>query len=169
MNRLILPSLLAWLATCATGPAQVHIGYGPASRIARTADIPGRNVPGQCLPFARGLHARLQAAGFRSQIIEYSYACPWLPTAADAPCAALSHAVVAYEDEGRTYIADNQSWAPTWVPKASPVTMAQRFSGIQVAVRGARIMPTEDLRRPPQEMIGRRLYAGRSMPLLASH
>jgi hypothetical protein len=113
----------------------LEIGYGPATQIARDPSLPGRNMPGQCLVFARALNARLQAAGIPSRLIEYRYDGPVM--------GASSHAVVAYEEHGRTYIIDNQSWAPTWVREDSLAAMAQRFSGPYVAVLGARVMPEE--------------------------
>ena len=123
--------------------SEIRIGYGPAGNIARAPDLPGKNVPGQCLPFARELHARLQAAGIPSAIINYAYAADSrLGGPLDAP---LSHAVVAYEDRGRTYIMDNQSPAPVWVQKTTLAGMTQRFSGPSVAVLGAKIDTGRDV------------------------
>lgn len=132
---------LALSAPLARG--EIRIGYGPAGNIARAPDLPGKTVPGQCLPFARELHARLQAAGIPSAIITYAYAADSrLAGPLDAP---LSHAVVAYEDRGRTYIMDNQSPAPVWMQKTTLAGMAQRFSGPAIAVRGARIENERDV------------------------
>jgi len=123
--------------------SEIRIGYGPAGNIARAPDLPGKNAPGQCLPFARELHARLQAAGIPSAIITYAYAADSrLAGPLDAP---LSHAVVAYEDRGRTYIMDNQSPAPVWVQKTTLADMTQRFSGPSVAVLGAKIDTDRDV------------------------
>ncbi len=130
-----LSAPLAW--------GEIRIGYGLAGNIARAPTLPGKNVPGQCLPFARELHARLQAAGIPSAIITYAYAADSrLAGPLDAP---LSHAVVAYEDRGRTYIMDNQSSAPVWVQKTTLAGMTQRFSGPAIAVRGARIENDRDV------------------------
>ncbi len=117
---------------------EVRIGYGPASQIARAGDLRGRNRIGQCLPFARALQARLQAAGIRAKIITYAYEGGVAP-GENPPGLPQSHAVVAYEEGGRTYIMDNQSWSPKWIRDATAVEMAQRFSGPGVAVLGAKV------------------------------
>ena len=51
-----------------------------------------------------------------------------------------SHAVVVYQDGDRTYMMDNQSWTPQWIHNASPVQMAQQFSGINCSVKMARVI-----------------------------
>jgi hypothetical protein len=126
---------------------EVRIGYGRAAQLARASDIPGKNVPGQCFQFAQALHARFRAAGIRSKIITYGYEPDVMPFAGvcpSSPATPRCHAVVAYDDEGRTYIMDNQCWAPVWVRDASAIEMMQRFSGLDVAVRSARVVPDAD-------------------------
>jgi hypothetical protein len=170
--------LIGWaifFAACASERGGgVRIGYGSASRIARDPDIPGRNVPGQCLPFACALQARLQAAGVRSRIIEYNYELSPVPVGdlsglpprdSHNP---LCHAVVAYQEEGRTYIIDNQSWTPTWVREAAPVEMAQRFSGLAVNVLGARTLFPSDDQRPASTAGRRKVSRERLSPIAPS-
>jgi hypothetical protein len=133
---------LTLVLTAPLARGEIRIGYGPAGNIARAPDVHGKNIPGQC-PFARELHARLQTAGIPSAIIIYAYAADSrLAGPLNAP---LSHAVVAYEDRGRTYIMDNQSSTPVWVKKTTLAGMAQRFSGPAIAVRGARIENDRDV------------------------
>lgn len=54
-----------------------------------------------------------------------------------------SHVVVIYNDGGRTYAMDNQSWTPRWVHDAAPMQAAQQFSGIDCSVKTARVLPEE--------------------------
>jgi len=63
-----------------------------------------------------------------------------------------SHAVVAYEDGGRTYIMDNQSWTPQWVRGGAPIQMAQLFSGINADVKVARVVRDSGLQLMPSEI-----------------
>ncbi len=144
---LILGIAASLLPACApqTRIGSVRIGYSKAGRIAKDMSLPGKGVEGQCLPFANALHQKFAAAGIPSKIIVYHYTPLSSPVAYDdfnrALCsdarnlnAPRTHAVVAYNDDGRTYIMDNQSWYPTWIHDASPTEMAQQFSGMDLHV-----------------------------------
>ena len=118
----------------------IRIGDTTATRIAKDTTVPGKGVMGQCLPYAHALYARFCAAGINSKILIYRYHGFSAPATGGTRCAAGSHAVVAFEDRGRIYIADNQSWLPKWVQKASPATMAQQFSGRNLSVASAHVV-----------------------------
>ncbi|WP_131989107.1 hypothetical protein [Chthoniobacter flavus] len=128
----------------------IRIGDTPAARIAKDASIPGKGKQGECLPFAIALQKKLQAAGVPAQVVVYGYETGGVPTVGTdgeisaqpvgGAAARASHAAVVYEDRGRTYMMDNQSWTPRWIHNASPVQMAQQFSGINYSVKMARVM-----------------------------
>jgi len=129
----------------------VRVGDTPARRIAKDSSITGKGVDGLCLPFARALHAKFQAAGIPSRIVCFRYetlpipaelvfnpsVCPTIPERGGVTG---EHAVVVYEDEGRTYVMDNQSWQPKWIHDSSPESMSQQFLGMDVAISGARVV-----------------------------
>jgi hypothetical protein len=118
----------------------IRIGDTSAARIAKDAHLPGKGVPGQCLPFAAALHGKLQAAGIPSEVLVYGYEATPGPGMAVSAGKRGAHAVVLYQDGGRSYVMDNQSWAPQWLHEAAPLQMAQQFSGIACNVRVARMM-----------------------------
>lgn len=137
-------------AACMAGG--IRIGDTPAARIAKDTSIPGKGKPGACLPFAVALQKKLEAAGIPSRVIVYGYESGGVPIPdAGGEIAAQpvlgegpgrgSHAVVVYDDGGRTYVMDNQSWTPQWVRNATPMHMAQQFSGINTSVKIARMLP----------------------------
>jgi hypothetical protein len=141
----------ALLSACASSPTGgVRIGDTPARRIAKDSAIPGKYVENQCLPFANALHAKFQAAGIPSKVISFSYETlptpreiifeprPF-PSVNDRGGLAGAHAVVVYEDLGRTYVMDNQSWQPKWIHDGSPTEMAQQFGGMDMKVGDARV------------------------------
>lgn len=128
-----------------------RVGDTRARQIAKDLSITGKGVEGLCLPFARALHAKFQAAGIPSKIVCFRYttlAVPIplvenpsvFPSVAEQGGTAGEHAVVVYEDEGRTYVMDNQSWQPTWVHDSSPTSVSQQFSGMNVAIAGVRVL-----------------------------
>ena len=142
--------LLAVGVSCYAG--SIRIGDTRAARIAKDTHIPGKGQAGQCLPFAQALHQRLQAAGIHSQVVVYGYESGGVPIPIDGGEITAqpilgegpergSHAVVVYDDRGRTYVMDNQSWTPQWVRNATPMHMAQQFSGINTSVKIARVLP----------------------------
>lgn len=63
------------LVTAFTLPAwgTLRMGNTPARRIAKDMSLPGQGVDGQCLPFARALHARFRSAGIPSKVIVFRY------------------------------------------------------------------------------------------------
>jgi hypothetical protein len=152
LNLLALMALL--MPACSTfRNADIRIGDTPAARLAKDVHITGKGVPGQCLPFAMALHKKLEAAGIPSRVIVYGYETSAVPgmsfaggMSAEMPNRG-AHAVVAYDDGGRTYVMDNQSWIPQWVHTAAPLQTAQQFSGINYNVRMARVVGDESLLR----------------------
>ena len=136
----------------------IRIGNTAASRIAKDTSIPGKGKPGECLPFARALQKKFQAAGIPARVVVYGYeqgGVPAVTTSGDIYAQPTgtgadrgSHAVVVYEDGGRTYVMDNQSWTPQWVRNASPKEMAQQFSGINCSVKMARVEDGDGVSTP---------------------
>lgn len=138
----------------------IRIGDTPAARIAKDTHIPGKGKAGQCLPFAQALHHKLEAAGIPSRVVVYGYESGGVPVPGAGGEIAVSpilgdgagrgsHAVVIYDDGGRTYVMDNQSWTPQWVRDATPIHMAQQFSGINTSVKMARVLPEQ---RAPRDV-----------------
>lgn len=142
-NALALTAVL--MSLCSSLHAlDIRIGDTRAARIAKDSHIVGKGVSGQCLPYATALHEKFQAAGIPSQVIVYGYEASAAPgVAGPSGPGRGAHAVVAYDDGGRTYIMDNQSWTPKWIHTAAPLLMAQQFSGINANVRMARVMSDE--------------------------
>lgn len=132
----------------------LRIGDTAAARIAKDSSIPGKGKVGQCLPFAMALQKKFAAAGITSRVVVYGYEAGGVPTtdatgdvsaqpAFGTAAGRGSHAVAMYDDGGRTYVMDNQSWTPQWVHNAAPTQMAQQFSGINTSVKMARVVPLE--------------------------
>jgi hypothetical protein len=140
--------------TCVAG--DIRLGGTTAVRIARDASIPGKGKAGECMPFALALQKRFEAAGIPSRVIVFGYeqaGVSMITVYGDVEAqpsgqgaARGSHVMVVYDDGGRTYAMDNQSWTPRWIREATPVQMAQQFSGVQCDVKMARVLPT---RRAP--------------------
>jgi hypothetical protein len=124
----------------------LRIGSTPARKIAKDLSIPGKGVDGQCLPYALALHKRFQAAGIASKVIVYRYEAYNTAPGTFSGSAAYgssatkggAHAAVAYNDGGRIYLIDNQSWMPKWVSNDSTKGWAQQFSGMDINVLEAR-------------------------------
>ena len=140
-------------APCRAG--DIRIGDTRAERIAKDTSIPGKGKGGQCLPFAMALQKKFAVAGIHSHIVIYGYEAGAVPTE-DAPLPVLgtagtrgAHAVVVYDDGGRTYVMDNQSWVPQWVRTAAPIQMAQQFSGINCSVKMARVLHDRSAPKAP--------------------
>lgn len=120
--------------------AELRLSYGEASKIALATDLPGKRMPGQCLPFARALAERLRAAGFQANAVTFTFqSAPGShqnegTISEDYSC----HAAVIYNDGGRTYVMDNQRGAPLWVHQGSVTNMLQRFAGPDIAVLAAK-------------------------------
>jgi len=144
----VLPFVLALLTTAASHAGPIRIGDTRARKLAKDPHIPGKFVDGQCLPFALALRKKFEAAGIRSKILIFQYttlaALPdflatanALPAAADYGGRSGSHAVVIYDDEGRTYAMDNQSWQPTWLHDDSAEQLAGRLGGMRTLVESA--------------------------------
>lgn len=130
----------AFLALTPAAHADIRIGNTPARKIAKDMSIPGKGVDGQCLVFAQALHRKFQAAGIQSRIVTFGYES--LGTIGGAFTNTRNqggaHAVVAYNDGGRIYLMDNQSWMPTWVKAADAAGLAQQFAGMDIKVTSAR-------------------------------
>jgi hypothetical protein len=156
MNKMKHKAIVAILAAAFSAGAPfcagaIRIGDTPARRIAKETTLQGKFVEGQCLPFALALHARFLAAGIPSKVISYNYLTLPAPREIFGEHRAIApinerggitgaHAVVAYEDEGRTYVMDNQSWQPKWIHDDSPDGMAQQFSGMDAIVAKAQVV-----------------------------
>jgi len=110
----------------------LRVGNTPARAIVRESSIKGKCVQGQCLPYALDLAKRLQAAGIPAQVIGYRYG--ELMGGARDWGQVSGHAVVVYQDGGRTYIMDNQSWTPRWVEHAPDKGMALQYEGMNSQV-----------------------------------
>jgi hypothetical protein len=143
MNKINFRSLaLVALAAAFThaAHAEIRIGSTPARKIAKDMSIPGKGVDGQCLQFAQALHKKLQAAGIQSKVITFSYDS--LGTIGGAFTNTRNqggaHAMVAYNDGGRVYLMDNQSWMPTWVKDTGAAGLAQQFAGMDIKVTSVR-------------------------------
>jgi hypothetical protein len=130
---------------------EIRVGDTPARAIAKETTLRGKYMDGQCLPFALALHARFRAAGIPSKVITFRYQTLPVPRAIFGEHRAFApinerggitgaHAVVAYEDQGRMYVMDNQSWQPKWVHNDSPQGMARQFSGMDTLVARARVV-----------------------------
>ena len=156
MNKLTKKAIVSVLAALFSVGAplsmgDIRIGDTPARRIAKEATLRGKYVEGQCLPFALALHARLRAAGIPSKIISFRYETLPRPREIFGERRAIApinerggitgdHAVVAYEDRGRTYVMDNQSWQPKWIHDDSPFGMARQFTGMDAIVAKVRVV-----------------------------
>lgn len=124
----------------------LRIGPTPARRIAKDAHLPGKGVDGQCLPYARSLHRRLQTAGIPSKVIVFRYESmgrmpsPFSNNASYGLARPQSgaHAIVAYNDGGRMYVTDNQSWMPQWVRGDSAEELARQVGGMDHHITAAR-------------------------------
>lgn len=137
---LLLAALLAGCAPFRVG--DIRIGNTPARKIAKDMSIPGKGVDGQCLPYAIALHRKFQAAGIRSKVLVFSYES----LAADPRNKGGAHAIVSYDDDGRTYLMDNQSWLPTWVHNDNALGLAQQFAGMDNNVLAARPLGEANIR-----------------------
>jgi hypothetical protein len=148
-------SALGFQACAPFRVGNIRIGNTHAARIAKDQGINGKGSYGQCLPFALALHEKFQVAGIPSKVIAYSYETLTVPVdltggdlrplnPGEKPGTTGAHAIVAYEDDGRTYVMDNQSWMPQWVRNATPAGLAQQFSGMDVAVLHAKVVARTD-------------------------
>ena len=139
----IAPAL--FLSACAPFQANhVRIGDTPARRIAKDPTLPGKGVQGECLPYAVALHRKLEQAGIPSRVVTFGYTTGRpqnVPaTRHGLTPAVAAHAAVVYDDGGRTYMTDNQSWLPTWIGNGSLTAMAQTYAGPGVYVTDAAVL-----------------------------
>ena len=129
----------AFLSGCASfRVGSIRVGDTAPRRIAKEMSIRGKGIEGQCLPFAVSLHRRFKAAGIPSKVIGYGWKALAGPLGDRKPHTG-SHAVVAYQDDGRTYVMDNQSWQPMWVHGGASHAVTQKFSGMDFKVEDARV------------------------------
>lgn len=148
ITSIITATVLFGGISCFAG--DFRIGGTAATRIAKDTSIPGKGKPGECLPFALALQKKFQAAGIPARVVVYGYeqgGVPGVTTSGELYAQPAgteadrgSHAMVVYEDGGRSYAMDNQSWTPRWIHNASPKEMAQQFSGINYSVKMARVV-----------------------------
>jgi len=112
-----MKTLLILLTLSTVACASPRIGHTPASRIVTAADMPGKHENGKCLLFATEAARRLNAAGIPARVIGFSQED------------GTGHAIVAYEDKGRTYVADNTS-RPRWVKGGSNADIIKQWQGV---------------------------------------
>lgn len=132
---IITLAALALGACSSTNTAGLRLGNTRARAIAMDPNIPGKGTYGQCLPFALALHERLAAAGIPSKVVGYRY-----EDLQGTKNVGLNrgHAVVSYNDQGRTYLMDNQSPTPVWVESNSPLmTNVGQLEGMDVRIVSA--------------------------------
>jgi len=107
------------LPACSTSHLTgVRVGNTPVRSIAMDPGLPGKGVPGQCLPYALALQKKLRASGVNSEIVAYRYEDL---VGAGKFARNRKHAAVSFNDEGRTYLMDNVSSEPLWVENSLPV------------------------------------------------
>jgi hypothetical protein len=128
------------LASVMFAGAASAAGTENIGKVARSKDVPGKFVPGQCKVFAIELAKRLNAAGADAKVIVYD----WQSADSRGGAATGRHAVVVYQEGSRTYVMDNMTWSPKWVKTGSGQTIAQTFSGQGVYVASAQEMNTSD-------------------------
>ena len=83
----------------------------------------GKGQNNLCLPFAYALHNKFEQARIKSKVVCYH----WQHTTDNKNG---DHAIVIFDDQGRTYVMDNQSFEPTWVKTSTELDIAQQFSGV---------------------------------------
>lgn len=102
----------------------------PARSIAVSRSIPYKYAPGACLPFSRALCARMRAAKIEAKMLIYTWELPRVQESG-------RHAVVCYQDGGRTYVMDDQRSRPVWVKPGTPKQIAQQISGTDMIITEA--------------------------------
>jgi hypothetical protein len=129
----------------------LRVGDTRAMTIAKDSSLAGKNVSGKCLPFAVALNKKFHEAGITSRIIGYSY------EDAGRLAASRGHAVVAFQDGGRTYLMDNQSWTPRWMESTNTRDLAVQFEGMNTRVVTAWNASSRDLSGNENRLAGRAL------------
>jgi len=142
----------------------LRVGDTPARAIARDTTLKGKNVQNQCLPFAVDLSKKLRAAGISAQVVGYRYG--GMTAGARDYGQVRGHAVVVYEDGGRSYVMDNQSWVPRWVEKSSENQTAIQFEGMDSKIVSA--WKVKEAKAVERRLTGRRKSLHRNHALSAS-
>lgn len=89
--------------------------------VAMAGDIPGKNIQGECLPFAQELYHRLTRVGSETHLIIYDW-CDWEGRRG-------VHAIVVYQDAEKRYWAmDNEHARPVWLDGSSAQAWCRSFS-----------------------------------------
>ena len=110
-------------------------------------NLPHKNDPDGCLPFAQELFARLQANETPCRVIAYH----WVGNqtggkVTDITGIANDHAIIAYRtDDKRVYVMDACSRRVAWIPTesaASDAGTAAFFAGISQNVSNVRVLST---------------------------
>ena len=124
------------LSACSTSPlADFRFGNTPARSMAMDPCIPGKGVPGQCLPYAMALQKKLAKAGIHAKVIAYRSENLSDPSKS---MVGRGHAVVAYQDRGRTYLMDNIADRPLWVEgNANPEEELGQLEGMDARIVAA--------------------------------
>lgn len=160
-SSLLTLALLSMTCTFANAieMGKIRVGNTPARSIALESNLPGKSVLGSCKPFAVALNQRFAAAKIHSQVVGFNYA-----TFGGHPDS-QGHAVVIYEDEGRTYIMDNQMSRPVWVPNSASL----REKVGQIAGVETNVISAWNLKVSPAKCRPNSHGANSSLAGLASH
>lgn len=115
------------------------LAWDDGRAIAKATNIQGKMQQEQCLPFARDLYERLNAAGGEAYLIIFRWEDMKANTFREVRSAGVfeksrgSHAMVVFRDSrGRYYGMDNQSWRPVSLLGRSVPEWVMSFSGQQI-------------------------------------
>ncbi len=107
-------------------------GPDDALRIAKASNIPGKNYPDQCQPFADELFRRMDAAGIEAYKVKFS----WESYNFNARTRNGAHVLVVFKDvRGRYYGMDNMALQPVWLRGDSAEAWTEFFAGMDLGVR----------------------------------
>ncbi len=107
-------------------------GPEDALRIAKDWNIPGKNYPDQCQPFADELFRRMDAAGVEAYKVKFS----WESYNFTARTRNGAHVMVVFKDvRGRYYGMDNMALQPVWLRGDSAEAWTEFFAGMDLGVR----------------------------------
>ncbi|MDD5260435.1 MAG: hypothetical protein PHD76_01165 [Methylacidiphilales bacterium] len=107
-------------------------GPDDALRIAKDWNIPGKNYPEQCQPFADELFRRMDAAGVEAYKVKFS----WESYNFTARTRNGAHVMVVFKDaRGRYYGMDNMALQPVWLRGDSAEAWTEFFAGMDLGVR----------------------------------
>jgi hypothetical protein len=100
----------------------LRLGNTPARSIALSPSLPGKSAYGECKAFALALDLKFKQANISSQVVGFEY------EALGRRSELRGHAVVIFEDGGRTYVMDNQMSSPVWIKNSG--SLAEKVAQI---------------------------------------